>query len=173
METSVIVEYLREALLSLYDPPALASTTLSKMLVRRGRLRSESGLYDLLTNSVEQLKPPVGAPAQSPGWRHYRYLQLRYVDCASHDSISQEFGVSSRHAGRIHQDAPASLASILFPNEPIEPSPSPAAAKLPTYEPAAHSASTHRRCHAAIQRSAVSSPYSVVSYPTKRSTSPA
>jgi CheY-like chemotaxis protein len=110
------IEIVREALLHLYDPPALAATALAGKLLDRGAISSPKGLGELLIRMIEQLRPLDSAPARSHGWRCYRYLYLRYVDCQAHASVAAELGISPRHASRIHQEAIESLARVIFPD---------------------------------------------------------
>jgi CheY-like chemotaxis protein len=105
----------REALQRLYEPPSLASTSLGAELVARGRLRTPEGLYDLLLDAIERLRPPATAPARTPAWRRYRYLRLRYVDCLNHEVIAADLKLSLRQASRVHQDAVGALAGLLLP----------------------------------------------------------
>ena len=109
-------ETIREALLCLYDPPALAATALAAELIERGLVTSPRSLGEFLRRAIEQLRPLDPAPPWSHGWRCYRYLYLRYVDCQGHAAIAAELGISLRHASRIHQDALLSLARVLLPD---------------------------------------------------------
>jgi CheY-like chemotaxis protein len=113
VDDSGVVGRLREALLHLYDPTVLAELPLAVQLTERGVLRSPSGLYDLLLELIERLKPPGTAPSQSHGWRCYRYLSLRYVECISHEIIAEGLGLSSRQAYRVHSEAIEALAALL------------------------------------------------------------
>src|SRR5216684_2584661 len=114
-------EIVRDALARLYDPNALATTALSAELSRRGALRSPHGLFDLLINLIERLRPPDAAPLRSHSACCYWYLRRRYVDCWSHASIAIELETSVRQASRIHHDALTAISEILFsPNPPPE-----------------------------------------------------
>lgn len=124
-------ERVRAALLCLYDPLALAATALAVDLSERGIARSPRTLYELLVGGIEQLKPIEPAPPQSHGWRCYRYLLLRYVECRSHATIAQDLGISPRQASRIHQDALQALARIILPAPPAALGPSPARERGP------------------------------------------
>ena len=110
----MFTEHVREALAHLYDPPELSASPLAAELVRRGALRSAGGLYALLLAAIEELRPPEGAPRQSHGWRCYRYLRLRYVDCIAHEAIAQDLQISVRHAARVHQEALQALSVRLL-----------------------------------------------------------
>jgi CheY-like chemotaxis protein len=105
LENLGATELVREALQRLYDPSALAGSTLAHDLLEKGTIRSADGLYPLLLAALERLRPPDSAPVRSHGWRCHRYLQLRYVECLSHEFITRDLGVSLRQASRIHQDA--------------------------------------------------------------------
>jgi len=107
-------ELVRDALVRLYDPHALAAAQLTSELRYRGLLRSPNGLFDLLIGTIERMKPPDSAPALSHIWCSYRYLYRRYVDCCGHASIASELGISVRQASRVHQIALGTAAGILL-----------------------------------------------------------
>jgi CheY-like chemotaxis protein len=112
-------ELIRDALVRLYDPRALLGTPLAAELRRRGSLRSPDGLYMLLIEAIESLRPPESAPVQSHSWCCYRYLTGRYIDCRGHASISAELGLSVRQASRIHHEALIALEGVLFGDDPV------------------------------------------------------
>src|SRR5579883_1592924 len=111
-----LTESIREALLVLYDPPALAVTPLASELIERGAPRSPRGLADRLREAIENLKPIDPAPPWSHGSRCNRYLRRRYVECHGHAEIAQELGISIRQASRVHLDALEALARVLVPD---------------------------------------------------------
>ena len=122
-----LTESIREALLVLYDPPALATTPLVTDLIEPGAVRSSRDVADLLREAIENLKPIEPAPPQSHGSRCYRYLRLRYVECQGHTAIARELGISIRQASRVHLDALEALARVLFPDRFRSAPPDPAA----------------------------------------------
>jgi CheY-like chemotaxis protein len=107
-------ETLRYALQHLFDPAALAASPLARQLLAAGVLVTPKGLHDLLLDGIEQLRPLEPAPARSPGRRHYRYLQLRYLEGWSHAAIAADLGLSPRHANRLHQEAMQSLGEVIL-----------------------------------------------------------
>lgn len=137
------VESVHEALLCLYDPPALAATPLAAELVERAALTTPRALSELLLAAIEQLKPLEPAPRWSHGWRCYRYLQLRYVECQSHASIAQELGISLRQASRVHHEALGILSGIL--RSGTRPAMAPAAGASPSGDGARPIARDHAR----------------------------
>lgn len=118
-----LTESIREALLVLYDPPALATTPLVTELIEPGVSRSARDVAELLRGAIENLKPVDPAPPQSHGSRCYRYLRLRYVECRGHTAIARELSISIRQASRVHLDALEALARVLFPDRfrPVTP----------------------------------------------------
>lgn len=127
-----LIESVRQALLRLYDPAALATASLGSELIERGVRLPARGLYELLIDAIERLKPVEPAPPRSHGWRCYRYLQLRYVECEAHAAIAQDLGISLRHAARVHQDALRALVDLLLARaDGPAPSPHPMAHATP------------------------------------------
>jgi hypothetical protein len=117
-EGAELAEIVREALHHLFDRPGLASSRLADALVERGILTDRDNLYPLLLAAIGRMKPPDGAPPRSQGWRSYRYLQLRYVECYPHESVAKDLGISLRHASRSRQLALETLADLLMPSGP-------------------------------------------------------
>lgn len=112
----VFRDVVREALSRLYDPPGLATTPLAAELRAVGGPRSTDDLYELLLGAIDQMRPPDRTPRQAQGWRRYRYLQLRYIDCATHESAAHALEISLRQATRIHQEALQVLGALLLSN---------------------------------------------------------
>lgn len=109
------VDVVKEALQRLYDTPALASSRLAAELAATSRTRPGDVLHAALLAGIARLKPPDGTPRRSTAWRRYRYLQLRYVDCASHEAAATDLALSLRQASRVHREALAALAGALDP----------------------------------------------------------
>src|SRR6185437_2087223 len=136
-----LTESIREALLVLYDPTALAATPLVTELIDPRVSRSARDVADLLREAIENLKPIDPAPPQSHGSRCYRYLRRRYVECQGHTAIAQELGISIRQASRVHLDALEALARVLFPDR-FQSASQDTAAREPPPSPPTHHAAT-------------------------------
>jgi CheY-like chemotaxis protein len=74
--------WVHEVLNRLYDSPFLQTHPLATQ-------RSQQ-LRRVMLDAIQGMQPPVGTPAQSPSWRAYRILELRYVEgLSSNDSMQQ------------------------------------------------------------------------------------
>jgi CheY-like chemotaxis protein len=92
----MFAQWVQEALNHLYDAPFLRTHPLARVLIppdtdalQRGRLLRRS-----LLDAIEQLCPPAGLPAQSPDWRAYRLLELRYVNGLTPAEVMQQLAIS-------------------------------------------------------------------------------
>ncbi|MDA8218432.1 MAG: response regulator [Dehalococcoidales bacterium] len=109
-------EVVRDALLHLYDTTYLRTHRLSRLLARRadGTAGLEGKeLFQVLLQAVEALRPPPGTRTDSPAWRKYRLLELRYLDALSAQSVMRELAVSKTQYHRDHGMALAAVAATL------------------------------------------------------------
>ena len=97
MDLDAFSGYVRDAFAHLDDLAYLRAHPLAGLLARKDRTLSGDGVRRTLLDAVEKLRPPGEAPHHSAVWRRYRYLRLRHLEGASHESISRELGVSTRH----------------------------------------------------------------------------
>ncbi len=118
VEREVFAEQVHDAFAHLHDLPHLRTHPLAKLLAPAGSTLPPAGLRGMLLAAVEQLRPPADAPRQSTAWRRYRYLQLRYLEGASHEAIARELFVSTRQARRDHLEALGEVAAILWEARP-------------------------------------------------------
>ena len=118
VEREVFAEHVHDAFAHLHDLPHLRTHPLVRLLAPAGGTLPAAGLRGMLLAAVEQLKPPSDAPRQSTAWRRYRYLQLRYLEGASHEAIARELFISTRQARRDHLEALGAVASILWEARP-------------------------------------------------------
>ncbi len=75
--------WVHEALARLYDTPYLQSHPLADLLLPRkaaSALHRCQALRRTLLDAIQALRPAPGTPAQSPDWRVYRILELRYIE---------------------------------------------------------------------------------------------
>ncbi|RLC62265.1 MAG: hypothetical protein DRI79_05660 [Chloroflexi bacterium] len=79
----MFAKWVREALNRLYDSPYLQMHPLATLLVEEeagAPLRRSQNLRRILLEAIQAMRPEVGIPAQSPDWRAYRILELRYIE---------------------------------------------------------------------------------------------
>ena len=75
-------KYVRSALRQLYDAPSLATHPLADLLAdeESGALDRAQHLRRLLLDAIHACRPPAAVPADSPDWRAYRILEMRYIE---------------------------------------------------------------------------------------------
>jgi CheY-like chemotaxis protein len=89
-------QWLHDALNQLYDSPYLQTHPLAQLLAEPGMdtLQHDQHLRRVLINAIEQLRPQAGIPAQSPKWRAFQLLELRYIEGLSAAEIMRELALS-------------------------------------------------------------------------------
>jgi len=129
IDRATFASYVHDALAGLYDRPYLAGLPLGPLLAEPGQPANADALRKRLLDSIEELRPPEHCPPNSPVWRRYRYLILRYLEGAKPESIARELQISVRQSRREHEHALEALTSLLW--EPYRrralPPPEPAA----------------------------------------------
>lgn len=76
-------KWVHDALSRLYDTPYLQTHPLADVLLAGeadSRLLRSQALRRTLLEALETMRPAPGTPAQSPAWRAYRILELRYIE---------------------------------------------------------------------------------------------
>lgn len=76
-------QWVHDALSRLYDSPYLQKHPLATLLTDRESttpLRRSQNLRRVLLDAIQAMRPGPGIPAQSPDWRAYRILELRFVE---------------------------------------------------------------------------------------------
>ena len=111
---------LRSALNHLYDPRALRSSPLVKMVEAGGRSSPQARLRRALTQAIESLKPGDDVPDQSPAWRVYEILHYRYVQQCGQEEVAHQLGLSVRHLKREQRKALEVLAERLHQEFGVE-----------------------------------------------------
>ena len=114
MDESLFRRSVQEALAHLYQPAYLRAHPLGAVLLSAGQIRAVDDLPALLISTIEGLCPPATAPRASTGWRQYRYLHLRYVECATHRRASEDLQISTRQACREHDAGLSAVARLLW-----------------------------------------------------------
>lgn len=112
-EPDVLLRELHDALAHLHDLPAQRRHPLCGLLTYSPPI-TPARLRDLLLGAIENLKPPSTVAQDSPRWRSYRYLQLRYLEGARPEQVSEALGIGGRQSRRAHRLALRELAAILM-----------------------------------------------------------
>ncbi|HEX5414702.1 MAG TPA: response regulator [Chloroflexota bacterium] len=112
VEPDVLLREIHDALSHLHDLPLQRRHPLCGLLNYSPPI-TPARLRDLLIEGIEQLKPPLSVPPDSPRWRGYRDLTLRYLEGAGPGQVSAALGVGDRQSRRAHRLALRELAAIL------------------------------------------------------------
>jgi len=113
VEPDVLLRELHDALSHLYDLPLQRRHPLCGLLNYSPPI-TPTRLRDLLLGGIERLKPPSSVTPDSPRWRPYRYLTLRYLEGAGPEQVSAALGVGDRQSRRAHRLALRELAATLI-----------------------------------------------------------
>ncbi len=75
-------EWVQDALNRLYDSPYLQKHILAEIFQSDGlrALQPSQQVRKTLMDAIEELRPRANVPAQSPDWRAYQILELRYIE---------------------------------------------------------------------------------------------
>lgn len=113
----VFAKWVRQALNRLYDSPYLQAHPLSDVLSARGggaTLHRSQSLRRLLLESIQAVRPGQGVPAQSPDWRAYRILELRYIEGLSPQQVMDTLGLGRSQFFRDQARVLAALVDALW-----------------------------------------------------------
>jgi CheY-like chemotaxis protein len=105
-----LTDHLRDALDHLYEPGRLRGNSLAAELNVAGRPDTPFVLRQLLTDTIESLKPGPEVPAEAPVWRAYEILSSRYVHQFSQKEVAEQLGLSVR---QIRREQEAALGLLL------------------------------------------------------------
>jgi CheY-like chemotaxis protein len=116
LDRSQFDKWVHEALSHLYDTPYLQTHPLADCLPRRDpdpHLPRSQRLRRALLEAIEGMRPPSGTPAQSPDWRGYRILELRYIEGLSPAEVMKRLALARsqyfREQGRVIDSLTSSL----------------------------------------------------------------
>lgn len=118
VEPDVLLRELHDALVHLHDLPMQRRHPLCGLLNYSPTITTAQ-LRDLLLDAIERLKPPSTVAPDSPRWRPYRYLKLRYLEGARPEQVSDALGVGGRQSRRAHRLALRELAALLMDGESL------------------------------------------------------
>ena len=110
--TSELVTWTEEALERLYDVAFLRRHARSSCVF--GRFDSGRAVQEALLSAVKQLKPPANVSANSPAWRIYNVLQLRYVQGLTQPEAIEKLNISLRQLQREQPRAVEAVATVLL-----------------------------------------------------------
>jgi len=107
--------WVQEALQRLYDSPFLQKHPLTDLLGGEAdRLQRVPHLRRVLLDAIQALAPASGAQAQSPDWRAYRILELRYIEGLSPPEVMQQLALSRSYFFREQARMLEALTTILW-----------------------------------------------------------
>lgn len=88
-------EWVHGALNRLYDSAYLDKHPLAKLLMADQPAITQPGqtLRRKLLDAIRDLRPGPGVPAQSPDWRAYRILELRYIEGREAADVMRQLGL--------------------------------------------------------------------------------
>ncbi|MGQ9681965.1 MAG: response regulator [Anaerolineae bacterium] len=109
-----LVRELRRVLRHLHDPIALRKTPLAEALGTGQREQPTAHLRRMLSDAIEQLRPPDEAPPQSRPWRTYQVLYYRFCEQFTQQQVAMDMGLSIRHLRREETLAVQALADHLW-----------------------------------------------------------
>jgi CheY-like chemotaxis protein len=95
--TDEFAAWVRDALTHLYDAPYLQAHPLADLLPQGDKydpLQRTQRLRRLLLDAIHAVRPAPGTPASSLDWRHYRLLELRYVEAMTPRQAMEELALS-------------------------------------------------------------------------------
>jgi predicted ATPase len=110
----------REALAHLYDPVYLQVHPLAQLLAREDPRVSPAqagrALRQRILDGIAALRPAEGAGPAAAGRRHYRLLELRYVEALDPAEVQDQLGIGKAQFYRDHARALEALLSVLAEN---------------------------------------------------------
>ena len=109
-------QWTREVLRQLYDSPALGSHPLASLLADDDAAPSDraQNLRRIILEAIDTLRPRSGVPADSPDWRIYRILELRYLDGLTPDEAMHTLALQKSQFFRDQAQAWQALAGLLW-----------------------------------------------------------
>jgi CheY-like chemotaxis protein len=107
------MDYLKSALVHLYDTEYLRQTHLIPVFHLEDRFDASSIFRNILIESIESLKPDQALKDQERAWRTYDSLYYPYVQRLSQKAVADQLGMSTRHLRREQREALEVLADNL------------------------------------------------------------
>ena len=107
------IEYLKGALVHLYDAEYLRQTPLLTVFRIENRFDASTVLRNILIEAIENLKPDPNLHDPERAWRTYGSLYYPYVQRLSQQAVADQLGISTRHLRREQRTALDALAEWL------------------------------------------------------------
>jgi CheY-like chemotaxis protein len=109
--------WVHEALNRLYDSPYLQTHPLAALLrvdEADAPPRRSQTLRRVLLEAIESMRPTAGVPAQSPDWRAYRILELRYIEGLSPNEAMERLALGKSQFFRDQARVVEALNDLLW-----------------------------------------------------------
>lgn len=110
-------KWVRDALNRLYDSPYLQTHPLATLLAEEESStvphRSQN-LRRVLLEAIRAMRPGAGVPAQSPDWRAYRILELRYIEGLSPNEVMNRLALGKSQYFRDQARVLEALTNVLW-----------------------------------------------------------
>jgi CheY-like chemotaxis protein len=118
----------QDALGRIYDGAYLRTHPLAHLLVpdAAATASGSQSLRRVLVNAMRLLHPADGVSAQSPAWRIYRILELRYLDGLPPGEVMQQLGLGKSQYFHEQARAVEALGAVLWEHRPPPETTSPA-----------------------------------------------
>ncbi len=109
-------EWINEVLKNLYDSVYLQSHPLTEVLVSSttDTAHRSQTLRRIMLEAIRTLYPQGQVSTQSPDWRSYKILELRYVQGLNWVEVMDKLGLSKSHYYRTHTLALEAVAQMLW-----------------------------------------------------------
>ena len=107
------IDYLKSALVHLYDAEYLRQTPLLAVFRIENRFDASTILRNILMETIEILKPAPNLQDPERAWRTYGSLYYPYVQRLSQQAVADQLGISTRHLRREQRTALDALAELL------------------------------------------------------------
>lgn len=125
LDLGATARYVRDALARLDHLPFLPDHPLASILFDPLPPNPGVELRTRLLDALAKLRPADPVAGDSPAWRRYRALQVRYLDRAGARDTATALAVSERQARREHHEAVEALTTLLVAGGDPRASPEP------------------------------------------------
>ena len=115
-DRETFVGWVHEALSRLYDSQYLQAHPLAGLLAadEAGVPRRSQTLRRVLLDAIQSMRPAAGVPAQSPDWRAYRILELRYIEGLSPNEAMERLALGKSQFFRDQARVLEALTGLLW-----------------------------------------------------------
>jgi CheY-like chemotaxis protein len=147
--------WVQEALQRLYDLPYLQKHPLTNLLAGAeiDRLQRVPHLRRTLLDAIHALAPENAAQAQSPDWRAYRILELRYIEGLTPPEVMQQLVLSRSYYFREQARMLEALTTMLWEQWQQQRPPTPPASDADAQlSPEQHDLTREQLAHAETSR---------------------